>query len=89
MKAKVDKRNLGNLKLRLARTWQRGDCGMVFSVLPRKRIIWLDTDYGFVAVRPQEWTVDRVSPELPDSFISDYERRMGAGVGKVLEEALG
>jgi hypothetical protein len=71
----------------LGPTWQRGDCGAVYTIQPRKRIIWLDTEYGWVVVRPRELVIDQVSPSLPDNVVpmSGPLRGMAAVMGKVLK----
>ncbi len=71
----------------LYRTWQRGDCGIVYVIQPKKKIIWLDTEYGWVALRPSR-LVDSVSFSLPVSSISEEDRHKAEMMGKVIEETL-
>jgi hypothetical protein len=70
----------------LGPTWQSGDGGVVYMIRPRKRLIWLDTEIGWVALTPREWVIDNISPELPTSVISPYQRRFGAAMGKAINK---
>jgi hypothetical protein len=71
----------------LYHTWQRGDCGAVWCIQPRLRKIWVETESGWVVIKPAD-LVTRVTFSMPDvEPVSEKERALAEKMGKIVSES--
>ncbi len=68
---------------------QRGDRVKIYSIQPRKKLLWITLankkTYGLRPAMIHKYDLRFTKPEKP---ISDYDRKMAEGMGKVLANVL-